>query len=216
MGAALEQVLVTDPLNVIGLVNYIERLDLTGRTSEAHALADRLVAQSPAWGYHAHSATSALFEGNIADGLEWALKEGREAGSGSGYAAYCFIWIGEFAEVRRFNTEIWAIDMAEGRKNANQDVAGALIAAFDHDTDQAIASLSSAIQRGLRDKRVFDETIFENLGSDPRFKSLRADLDAILAEEREKVLQLICFNNPVPDDWRPLPETCAGIVERSL
>ena len=33
--------------------------------------------------------------------------------------------------------------------------------------------------------------------------------------EHDKVLQLICFNNPVPDDRRPLPETCDG-VEREL
>jgi hypothetical protein len=25
------------------------------------------------------------------------------------------------------------------------------------------------------------------------------------------VLDLICNNNPVPDYWRPLPETCADV-----
>ena len=32
--------------------------------------------------------------------------------------------------------------------------------------------------------------------------------------ERDKILQLICFNNPVPDDWQPLPETCEGVEQR--
>ena len=46
-------------------------------------------------------------------------------------------------------------------------------------------------------------------------RSVQKKLDEILAAEHEKVLQLICFNNPVPDDWRPLPETCEGVVERA-
>jgi len=24
--------------------------------------------------------------------------------------------------------------------------------------------------------------------------------------------RLICFNNPVPEDWKPMPETCEGVV----
>jgi hypothetical protein len=29
-----------------------------------------------------------------------------------------------------------------------------------------------------------------------------------------KVLQLICFNNPVVNEWQPLPETCEEVVEQ--
>ena len=47
-----------------------------------------------------------------------------------------------------------------------------------------------------------------------RFIALQEDLDAITALEHAKVLQLICFNNPVPDDWLPLPETREGAVEK--
>ena len=50
---------------------------------------------------------------------------------------------------------------------------------------------------------------------EPRFVALQQELDAILAEEHDKVLQLICFNNPVPEDWQPMPETCEGVVEQS-
>ena len=67
----------------------------------------------------------------------------------------------------------------------------------------------------MRDKIIFESPQFEELRDDPRFIAVRQELDEILAEEREKVLQLICFNNPVPDDWRPLPETCEGVVERA-
>ena len=33
-------------------------------------------------------------------------------------------------------------------------------------------------------------------------------LDSVLAEERAEVLQLICRNNPIPEQWQPLPATC--------
>ena len=36
---------------------------------------------------------------------------------------------------------------------------------------------------------------------------------AILAAEHDKVLQLICFNNPVPGDWQPMLEACEEVVE---
>jgi hypothetical protein len=57
----------------------------------------------------------------------------------------------------------------------------------------------------------FDDPVFEDLRDDPRFVALKQELNAILAVEHEKVLQLICFNNPVPDDWQPMPETCEGV-----
>ncbi len=36
-----------------------------------------------------------------------------------------------------------------------------------------------------------------------------------LALERAKALQLMCFNNPVPDAWQPLPGTCEGVVRQN-
>ena len=89
-----------------------------------------------------------------------------------------------------------------------------MIAAFDNDPEHAITALESALQRGLRDPQIFDDPIFEDLTNEPRFVALQTELDAILAAEHDKVLQLICLNNPVPDDWRPMPETCEGVVEQ--
>ena len=104
---------------------------------------------------------------------------------------------------------------AEGDAAGAEGLVEAMVAAFEHDPDRAIAALESAIRDGHRWWMILDDPIFEDLGKDPRFIALRQDLDAILAEEREKVLQLICFNNPVPDEWRPMPETCDGVVDRS-
>jgi hypothetical protein len=102
---------------------------------------------------------------------------------------------------------------AAGRKNQQLDQTKAMIAGFEHDPDGVIAALKSAIQLGLRKTEIFDDPLFEDMRDDPRLIKLRQELDDILAVEHEKVLQLICFNNPAPDDWQPLPETCEGVVE---
>ena len=62
--------------------------------------------------------------------------------------------------------------------------------------------------------RFLDELGFENLADDPQFIAVRNELADIIANEHKKVLQLICFNNPEPDNWQPLPETCEGVVEQ--
>jgi hypothetical protein len=103
---------------------------------------------------------------------------------------------------------------AAGRKNNIQDWAEAMIAAFEHNPDGVIAALKSAIQRGQRIRGWIDDPIFEDLMDEPRFVALQQDLDEILEVEHDKVLQLICFNNPAPGNWQPLSETCEGVVEQ--
>jgi TolB-like protein/Tfp pilus assembly protein PilF len=304
------QMLVTDPLSIIGRANYIEWLSDRGRIEEAHDMADQLLAQSPAVGYSAHAETSLWSEGKIAESLSWALR----APAGNSYAMWAFAFVGEYDEARRINARytLW-VDVIEGRweeairatqsnmqlypntgafitlaaevlflagridealplyeraldfvpegrpmpepisllqtmwlaharrkagdeagaqaaaqivrqdhaarraageKNQDQDSAEAMLAAFEHNPDHAVAALKSAIQRGLRFPIAFDIAIFEDLRDEPRFVALQQELDAILAAEHDKLLQLICFNNPVPDNWQPLPETCEGVEEQ--
>ena len=109
-------------------------------------------------------------------------------------------------------------DTADWRRaNGNNlflDRADAVMAAFDKKPEGVIAALKSAMNRRLRIPQFFDEAVFEDLWDEPRFIALQQELDAILGAEHEKVLQLICFNNPVPDDWQPLPETCEGVEEQ--
>jgi TolB-like protein/Tfp pilus assembly protein PilF len=306
---AFEDVIVMDPLNIMGLLNYGDRLNHLGRHDEAHELADRLVELDSAWGYHGHAYTSALYEGKIAEGLEWALKEDGVCE----LASFAFMWIGEYEEARRLGrADVWvdnaegrddeaiektrraverdpnnirkitaaatvlyqagrvsealpllerALDLspdgrpivshldlymtmmlararqqsgdelgaeaaasiarqdhaarvATGRRHVNLDLWGADIALFDGDYDKAFAYLESSVDKGLRDKAVFKDFDFDNIRDDPRFIAIQTKFDAILAEEHEKVLQLICFNNPVPDIWRPMPETCERVVEQ--
>ncbi len=308
--ALLKRMLRTDPLSVIGRLNYLGELRSRSRIEEAHELADQLLAQSLHVGYSAHTATALWSEGKIAESLSWALR----APAGNFYAMFAFTLVGEFDEARRIkHPQSYWVDVAEGRqdeairatqrgiqlhpdskgaignaaevlyfadridealplferlldfvpegrpiagwaplvqtmylaqarrkagdeegaqaaaqivrqelaagraaggKNWFQDFAEAMIAAFDNNPDRAIAALKSAIQRGLRILDFLDDPIFEDLWDEPRLVALKQELDAILAAEHDKVLQLICFNNPVPDDWQPLPETCEGVVEQ--
>jgi hypothetical protein len=90
-----------------------------------------------------------------------------------------------------------------------------MIAAFENNPEAVIAALKSAIQLGMRHLQVFDDPIFEAVQNQPDFIALRRELDAILAVEHDKVLQLICFNNPTPDNWQPLTETCDGVEDQS-
>ncbi len=107
----------------------------------------------------------------------------------------------------------YAARRADGDISAVLTCTEAMIAAFEHDPDRTLAALELCIQRGLRWPMFFDDPVFEALRDDARFVRLRQTVEALVAEEHEKVLQLICFNNPVPDDWQPMPETCAGVVE---
>ena len=311
--ATLKQMLVADPLSLIGRWNYAEWLALSGRVDEAHEMADRLLEQDLGFGYQVHTETSLIYEGKIAEGLSWGLKFGREADRDSAYAMFAFARVGEFDEARRgveglihwvdlfegrtdeaikaLQTSLHlepdnkqvirdaayflymagridealplfervldsvpegrpiaslrpradtmrlalarrkagdeegaqaaakivrqdhAARQAAGRKNWLQDVAQAMIAAFDNNPEGVIAALKSAVQRGFVDSLVLDDPIFEELQDDPRFIALQNESDTILAAEHDKVLQLSCFNNPTPDYWQPLPETCEGLIE---
>jgi hypothetical protein len=90
-----------------------------------------------------------------------------------------------------------------------------MLAAFDNDTDRVIASLKKAMKLGLRDTNFhFSNSSFAHLRGEPWFVALLEELEGLVAAEHEDVLQLICFNNPAPDEWQPLPETCEAIVEQ--
>jgi TolB-like protein len=309
-GAIQEQILVTDPLTIVGRLNYIGHLRSSGRIEEAHEIADQLIARSPSAGYRAHAQTSLWSEGKLAETLSWALRASHK----DPYVMLVFNAVGEFEEARRIDAQFahWTdaseghwdeavraaqkyvqlypdsaqfiADVAEilyragridealplyerahdlapegrpvsgrfgpvyamqlalarrkagdeegaqaaaqlaredqdagraaGAKNLMHDTVEALIAAFDDDPDRAIEAMQSAIRHGARWSMGFDDPIFEDLWDEPRFVALRQEVDVLLAEEHEKVLQLICFNNPVPDEWQPMPETCEGVVEQ--
>ena len=102
---------------------------------------------------------------------------------------------------------------AEGEKTNNRDMAEAMIAAFEGNHDAAISALRAALANGMR-VSIFDDPIFDDLRSHDGFVALAGEFDATVAQEHAKVLQLICYENPTPNAWRPLPETCEGVIEQ--
>jgi len=88
-----------------------------------------------------------------------------------------------------------------------------MLAAFDGRKAEAIDALRSAIRYGLRVRAAIDDPLFDVVRDDPGFVDIEEELETIIAAEHAEVLQLICFNNPVPNDWQPLPETCDGVVQ---
>jgi len=90
------------------------------------------------------------------------------------------------------------------------DRASAMLAVLEQRPEAAFRHIEKAIEVGLRDPGFFDEPSFEGVQDDPEFVALRTRVDDMLAEERVKMLQLICQENPVPNAWQPLPATCAN------
>jgi hypothetical protein len=127
----------------------------------------------------------------------------RKAGDEGGAQAVAQLANQEYAESR-----------AAGGASFFRDMIEAMLAAFDHDPDRAIRALQKAVQHGLRWPMFLDDPGFEHLHEDQRFVALRQEIEDLLSIEHEKILQLICFNNPVPDDWQPMLETCQGVMEQ--
>ena len=75
----------------------------------------------------------------------------------------------------------------------------------------SLENIEKAIEKGPRDPSLFSEPAFDTLRESPEFQALDSRQESILAEQRITALQMICFNNPIPDAWQPLPETCLGV-----
>jgi hypothetical protein len=76
----------------------------------------------------------------------------------------------------------------------------------------SIAALEMAYQRGLRTEQLIAGVLFDDIREDPRVQKVIADMQRGLDLERHKALQMMCFANPVPGAWQPLPDTCKGVV----
>ena len=188
--------MLLDPENeaVIGAAAYV--LYVAGRIDEALPLYERLRDFRP------EGRPIGVFPFQNVTTMQLALAR-RKAGDEDGAQA-----------AARIAKQDHAALGAAGANDQWQYRTEAMFAAFENNPDRVVAALKSAMQHGLRDPQFFDDLIFEDLWDEPQFVALQQELDAILAAEHDKVLQLICFNNPVPGDWQPLPETCEGVEEQ--
>ena len=183
-----------DPENEETIANAADMLYLAGRFEEALSLYERALEFVP----EERSISTPMSDIRMI----WLALARRKAGDEDGAQVAIEIVKQHQAALR-----------TAGRINQEQLQTEAMIAAFERDTVRVINALETAIELGLRNPQVLDDPIFDNLRDDLQFVGLNRDLDAILVDEHKKVLQLICFNNPVPNEWQPMAETCEGIEQ---
>ena len=91
--------------------------------------------------------------------------------------------------------------------------AQAMLAAYENNPDAMVEALELVLQHGYRDPVFFRDPVFDVARDNHRFIAVQQELGDILHAEREKALQMMCFNNPNPTEWQPLPETCEGVEQ---
>jgi TolB-like protein/Tfp pilus assembly protein PilF len=179
------------------VLDYANTLHRAGRIAEAQPLYEDQFAKSP--GRHLRDAIDA----SPAPTLRMALGR-RQAGDEDGFEVL----------VQLIEEDLAAI-AATNLKDQFGYRAGAMLAALQGDPAGAFESIRTAINLGMRDPKFFDEPVFAGMKDEAEFQALQAQLNATLQTEHEKILQLICHNNPVPESWQPLAETCAGVDKTS-
>jgi TolB-like protein len=100
--------------------------------------------------------------------------------------------------------------IAVGTVDAASHVAEAMARAVEDDAGGALESLRTAIGLGLRDKTVFGEPCFDSLAQHPEFLALKSEVARLVEADHQGIVELICHDNPIPDIWQPLRETCVG------
>jgi hypothetical protein len=84
------------------------------------------------------------------------------------------------------------------------------MAAYDNDPAELASQLDAAIGAGYRDRVSLDLELFTPFSRKPEFLKQVERLDAILAEQREQILAMMCAPNAKEHGWDPAPETCVG------
>ncbi len=120
---------------------------------------------------------------------------------------------GQAEEILQLLREQIASRKQAGIKDSYMLRAAAMVAAMEGDLTMVLVHLNAAIDVGLRDHFILREPALGAFQNDPKFQAVVSRLDGILAKEHSKTLELICSNNPAPDAWQPLPETCADMAE---
>jgi tetratricopeptide (TPR) repeat protein len=90
-------------------------------------------------------------------------------------------------------------------------IAEAMARSVEKDETGTFEFIRQAMEEGVRDDALFHEPSLQWLKDHPEFLALKAEMHQLVKLEQAKILQLICYNNPIPDIWQPLSATCAGV-----
>ena len=82
------------------------------------------------------------------------------------------------------------------------------------DEQQGLALLDAAVKQGefIPTNQEYLRFIYD----DAAFAPILARQQANQARERDKVLSVVCLDNPYADVWVPMESTCSGYVEPSV
>jgi TolB-like protein len=182
-----------DPTARQRILYFANALHLSGQIEKAQALYEDLLAERPDLPIIDTSSETVAATGRAALGR---IRSGDEEGG-------------------RYLIELTREDLHQRRRadfiHAEYYRAAAILDALDGDNHTALENIEKAIEMGPRDPSLFSEPAFDTLRELSEFQELKSRQESILAEQRIKALQMICFNNPIPDTWQPLPETCVGV-----
>jgi hypothetical protein len=84
--------------------------------------------------------------------------------------------------------------------------------AIEGNEEGAFESIRSAVDEGFREPAFFREPAIQNLAGHPEFLAIKAEVQQLVDIEHAEVLQLICNDNPIPQIWQPMKQTCAGVT----
>ena len=193
--AEQRQRLAGDPSNAEIKLQLADALHLSGEVTQAQVLYEDLISRLQG---------RVIRDGNLDSGASTARAAlgRRRAGDQAGAA--------ELIELAKEDQHQHGL---AGILHGEHYRADAILEAVQGNEAMALHNIQLAIEAGLTDRSVFSEPAFEALRGSQAFIALELKLDTFLASEREKALQMICYNNPVPESWQPLPETCEGVEE---
>lgn len=183
-----------DPNNLAPLADLADALHLAGRFEESRQYYHRLRDISP---------THMVFDTLNASTISTVRM------------AYTDQQLGDEAAAREA-LEKHRADLARrehlGQIYFSDHLAEAMARVMEGNEEGAFESIRTAMDLGARNLSYFREPALQSLSGHPEFAALRAEMQQFVDAEHAKVMQLICIDNPIPDTWQPLRQTCMGVT----
>jgi TolB-like protein/Tfp pilus assembly protein PilF len=191
---SLEQAHRSDPMNFAPLTDLADTLHLAGQFAESQVYYLRLQKLSP---------TKVIVD-NLDSSTRPMIR-----------MAFNYRQLGDEAAAME-TISLHRVDLAKreeiGQIFFPEHLAEAMARAMEGEDEAAFESIRTAIGLGLREVSFFREPSLQSLAGHPEFSALQSEVKGLADKEHMEVLQLICLENPIPETWQPMKETCAGVT----